>query len=140
MSRFRCEERAMTDRQGGGAAVAGGAPPGGGAPDLASSPAEKKAAARAVERYIEPGTRRAGHRAAADTGAAVSAFGAKDGDGWATAKALDKALSAWGDQVKNLMDRLASEKAALLAGDAVLTGTDLAVGGRARQMSALDAF
>ncbi|WP_246212768.1 hypothetical protein [Streptomyces abyssomicinicus] len=122
-----------------------GRPPAGsgrgpGSPDLASSPAEKNAAARAIEQHIEPGTQRAGRRAAEDTGTAVTAFGAKDGDGWATATALAKALTVWGDQLKNLMDRLASEKDALRAGDNVLTGTDLAVGGTAREISVLDRF
>ncbi|MGW0602380.1 hypothetical protein [Streptomyces sp. NPDC002640] len=115
----------------------GGAP---GGPDLASSPAEKKAAARAIEQHIEPGTRKAGSRADEDTEVAVKAFGAKDGDGWVTAKGLRKVATTWDAQVKNLMERLASEKASLRAADNVLTGTDLAVGGSARRMSTLDQF
>jgi hypothetical protein len=117
-----------------------GGAPGGAVPDLASSSTEKQAAARAIERHVEPGTRKAGLRAAEDTGSAVRAFGAKDGDGWATAKALGSAWTTWGDQVRTLMDRLAAEKDALRAGDNVLTGTDLAVGGKARQVSVLDRF
>ncbi|MEV5338521.1 hypothetical protein AB0K93_08535 [Streptomyces sp. NPDC052676] len=88
----------------------GPGPSGGGRRDLASSPAEKKAAARAIEDHIEPDTAKAGRHADADTASAVKAFGAKDGDGWDTSTALKKAHETWGDQVKNLMDRLGAEK------------------------------
>ncbi|MET8244665.1 hypothetical protein ABZV31_09745 [Streptomyces sp. NPDC005202] len=111
-----------------------------GSKDLVSSPVEKRAAAKAIEEHIEPGTRRAGDWADEETGAAVRAFGAKDGDGWLTSAALKKAHCTWADQVKNLMDRLASEKGALRAGNAVLTSTDLATGSALRQASALDRY
>ena len=106
--------------------------------DLASSPAEKRAAAKAIEDHLEPGTRRAGDWADEETGAAVRAFGARDGDGWLTSAALKKAHRTWADQVKNLMNRLGSEKDALRAGNTVLTSTDLAAGSALRQASALD--
>lgn len=108
--------------------------------DLASSPGEKRAAAKAIEDHIEPDTRTAGRWADDESAAAVKAFGAKDGDGWLTSAALKKAHATWADQVKNLMDRLGSEKDALRAGNAVLTSTDLAVGSTLRERSALDTF
>ncbi|MDF3301180.1 hypothetical protein [Streptomyces tropicalis] len=109
-------------------------------PDLASSPAEKRAAAQAIEDRIEPGTRRAGEWADEDTGSAVRAFGARDGDGWLTSAALARTHRTWGDQVKNLMDRLGADKGALRDTHRVLTGTDLAVGSTLRRTSALDRF
>ena len=109
-------------------------------PGLASSPGEKRAAARAIEDHIEPGTRAAGRWADDENGAAVREFAARDGDGWVTSAALKKAHGAWADQVKNLMDRLSAEKGALRSGNAVLTSTDLAVGSALRERSALDTF
>ena len=106
--------------------------------DLVSSPGEKRAAARAIEDHIEPGTRAAGRWADDENGAAVREFAAKDGEGWVTSAALKKAHGAWADQVKNLMDRLGAEKDALRCGNAVLTSTDLAVGSTLRERSALD--
>ncbi|MEV0907120.1 hypothetical protein [Streptomyces hokutonensis] len=108
--------------------------------DLASSPGEKRAAARAIEDHIEPGTCAAGRWADDENGAAVREFAAKDGDGWVTSAALKKAHGAWADQVKNLMDRLGAEKDALRSGNAVLTSTDLAVGSTLRQQSSLDTY
>ncbi|MGV9254624.1 hypothetical protein [Streptomyces sp. NPDC003697] len=118
--------------------MAGGAGPG--PRDLASSPAEKQAAAKAVENRLQPGTGTAGGWADEETAAAVRAFGARDGDGWLTSAALRKAHRAWGDQVKNLMDRLGAEKEALRQGNRVLTGTDLATGSALRRASALDGY
>ncbi|WP_406123201.1 hypothetical protein [Streptomyces sp. NBC_00989] len=109
-------------------------------PALASSPGEKRAAARAIEDHIEPGTRAAGRWADDENGAAVREFAAKDGDGWVTSAALKKAHGTWADQVKNLMDRLGAEKGALRSGNAVLTSTDLAVGSTLREKSSLDTF
>ena len=107
---------------------------------LASSPAEKRAAARAIQDHIESQTRKAGGWADDETAAAVMAFGARDGDGWQTSAALRKAHETWGDQVKNLMDRLGAEKDSLGSTNTVLTSTDLAVGARLRQLSALDRY
>lgn len=108
--------------------------------DLASSPGEKRAAARAIEDHIEPGTRAAGRWADDENAAAVREFAAKDGEGWVTSAALKKAHGAWADQVKNLMDRLGAEKDALRSGNAVLTSTDLAVGSAVRRQSSLDTY
>ncbi|MFD9098264.1 hypothetical protein [Streptomyces collinus] len=111
-----------------------------GAGRLASTPVEKRAAAKALHDHIEPDTRRAGAWADDETGAAVKAFGSRDGHGWLTAPALRRAHAAWGDQVRSLLDRLGAEKDALNRTDAVLTGADLAVGGDLRRASALDLY
>ncbi|MFF2162431.1 hypothetical protein ACFVWP_17195 [Streptomyces sp. NPDC058175] len=108
--------------------------------NLASSPARKRAAARAIENHIEPDTRRSGEWADEDTGAAVRAFDAKDGHGWITSSALKKAHKAWGDQVKSLMSRLSSEKVSLRATTALLQGTDFGVGAHVRTSSSLDRY
>ncbi|MGY1583583.1 hypothetical protein [Streptomyces sp. MN13] len=118
----------------------GTGPSGGGPKDLASSPTEKKRAAKAIEDGIEPGTAKAGRHADEDTASAVKAFGAKDGDGWDTSRALKKAHGTWGDQVKNLMDRLGSEKDALRQANTTLQGADLTAGGAARQISVFDTY
>ncbi|MFJ9036117.1 hypothetical protein ACIRF8_05975 [Streptomyces sp. NPDC102406] len=108
----------------------------GGQKDLASSPAKKKAAARAIEQYIEPDTRKAGDWADTETGAAVHEFS----DGWLTSGALKKAPKTWGQQVHALLNRLSSEKAALRSANNTLQGTDGAVGAKTRSLSALDGF
>jgi len=118
----------------------GGTGPSGGRKDLASSPADKKAAARAIEDGIEPDTAKAGRHADVDTASAVKAFGAKDGDGWDTSAALKKAHETWGDQVKNLLDRLGSEKDALRRANTTLVGSDLTVRGAAQQISVFDTY
>ncbi|MGW4052862.1 hypothetical protein ACWENA_18720 [Streptomyces sp. NPDC004779] len=112
----------------------------GGAPDLASTPARKKASADAIERHLEPGTRKAGTTAEESTGTAVREFSGKDGGGWDTSPALKKAHAAWERQVKGLMGRLASEKSALRGTSLLLRGTDLGVGLQTRRSSALDAL
>lgn len=115
-------------------------PVGSGRKDLASSPAQKKAAARALEENIEPGTRKAGDRADEETNAAVNAFAAKDGHGWVTSTALKKAHKTWGEQVQNLMSRLSSEKEALRSTNILFQKTDFSVGQGVRQSSNLDAY
>ncbi|MET8409132.1 hypothetical protein ABZV34_13770 [Streptomyces sp. NPDC005195] len=112
----------------------------GGKPDLASSPAEKRAAAKAIEDHIEPETKKAGERADGEMGAAIKAFGPKDGSGWLTSGAVGKAHKAWDEQVRHLMNRLSSEKAALRSTNTVLTGTDVGVGTGVRKSSSLDGF
>ncbi|MFF9280537.1 hypothetical protein [Streptomyces griseosporeus] len=109
-------------------------------PNLASSPAEKKAAAQAIEDHIEPGTAKAGRWADNDTDAAVKAFGPKGGEGWLTSGALKKAHKTWGDQVRNLMNRLGSDKDALRNTNIVLTGTDFGIGSTVRQSLTLDQY
>ncbi|MDG9716967.1 hypothetical protein [Streptomyces sp. DH24] len=123
--------------QGGGGTAGPAGPPALGK-DLASSPAEKKRAAKAIEENIEPDTQKAGRWADDDSAGAVKAFGPKDGDGWVTSKALKKAHETWGDQVKNLMDRLAAEKSALRSTSTLLQSTDVGVGSGVRQVSVLD--
>ncbi|MFF2199069.1 hypothetical protein [Streptomyces sp. NPDC058145] len=118
----------------------GGYGRGPGAGRLASTPAEKRAAAKALNDHIEPDTRRAGEWADDETGAAVKAFGARDGHGWLTSTALREAHATWGDQVRNLMDRLGAEKDALRSTNVVLTGSDLAAGSALRRTSALDLY
>ncbi|GHD94183.1 hypothetical protein [Streptomyces naganishii] len=112
----------------------------GSARDLASSPAEKRAAALSIETGIAPGTRRAGEWADEDTAAAVTAFGARDGAGWLTSAALRKAHHRWTDQVRDLMDRLSTERDALRSTNRILTSTDLATGSTLREISVLDGF
>lgn len=113
---------------------------GGGRKDLASSPAQKKAAAKAIEENIEPDTRKAGDWADEETNAAVKAFAAKDGHGWVTSAALKKAHKTWGEQVQNLMSRLSSEKEALRSTNILFQNTDFSVGQGVRQSSNLDAY
>ncbi|CAL9594393.1 hypothetical protein [Streptomyces sp. enrichment culture] len=108
--------------------------------DLASSPAQKKAAAKAIEDHLEPDTREAGDWADGDTGAAVRAFAAKDGDGWVTSDSLKKAHKTWGEQVQNLMHRLSSEKEALRSTNILFQNMDFGVGQRVRQSSNLDSY
>jgi hypothetical protein len=116
---------------------------GGGRKDLASSPAEKATAVKAIEEHIQPDTAKAGAWADEDTRSAVKAFAAKDGDGWVTSAALKKAHETWGGQVKNLMDRLDAEKGALRGAGTILQSTDYGVGAQTlkiRQPSPLDRF
>ncbi|GAA2569631.1 MULTISPECIES: hypothetical protein [Streptomyces] len=116
------------------------APAGGGGslPDLASSPAQKKAAAKAIEEHLEPDTKKAGDTAEEDTGAAVREFSGKDGEGWDTSAALKKAHEAWEKQVKALMDRLASEKGALRQTSLLFQNNDLGIAAQVRRSSVLD--
>lgn len=114
--------------------------PGGGQQDLASSPTEKRAAAKAIEDHIEPDTRTAGAWADDDTGAAVKAFQPKDGEGWLTSGSVKTAHKTWSDQAKNLMVRLASEKAALRGTNHVFQSTDIGVESGVRATSSLDGF
>ncbi|MFF1588774.1 hypothetical protein ACFVY0_11805 [Streptomyces sp. NPDC058286] len=118
----------------------GPANPPGGQGDLASSPAEKKAAARAIEQHIEPDTKQAGAWTDEETGSAVKAFGPKDGHGWLTSGAVSKAHKAWGEQAQNLMSRLSSEKGALRSSNTALTGTDFGVLAGVRKVSVLDTY
>jgi hypothetical protein len=111
---------------------------GAGGPDLASRPAEKKAAARAIEEHLEPDTRTSGAWADEETAAAVKEFGARDGHGWVTSGALKRAHKAWSDQVRSLMDRLGSEKDALRSTSALFRQTDVGVGAQVRRASGLD--
>ncbi|MEV6056438.1 hypothetical protein [Streptomyces sp. NPDC052107] len=108
----------------------------GGQQKLVSTPAQKQAAANAIEQHIEPDTRKAGDYAETETNAAVKAFR----DGWHASGALKKAHSAWGDQVKNLMHMLASDKAALRTANTTLQTTDYQVGANSNSVSVLNGY
>ncbi|MEU9313106.1 hypothetical protein [Streptomyces sp. NPDC048256] len=123
--------------QGGGSSTGSSS---GGRPDLASSHAEKQAAARSIEDHIEPDTRKAGSWADSDTNAAIKAFGAADGDGWVTSGAVKQAHETWGGQVNNLMNRLSADKAALRGANTALHGTDLVTGAGMNSLSVTDGY
>ncbi|MGW6457820.1 hypothetical protein ACWF94_18230 [Streptomyces sp. NPDC055078] len=91
----------------------GGGTGGGTTPDLASSTAEKQAAAKAINDRLEPGVRGDGKHATESVNAAVKEFAARDGHGWDTSGALKKAQETWAKQVGTLLDRLAAEKSLL---------------------------
>ncbi|WP_427920241.1 hypothetical protein [Streptomyces sp. cg40] len=118
----------------------GGSPTAQGQPEgqqkLVSSPAQKKAAANAIEQHIEPDTRKAAGHADAETNGAVKAFR----DGWRASGALKKAHTAWGEQVTNLMNRLGSDKAALRSTNTTLQTTDFQVGSDTDAVSALSGY
>ncbi|MEV0266281.1 hypothetical protein AB0I49_33740 [Streptomyces sp. NPDC050617] len=117
-------------------------PPGGinGQPGLASSPAEKKAAAKALEQHIEPDTKKSGDWADEQSAAVVKEFDARDGHGWVTSSAVQKAHKAWDKQVRNLMNRLSSEKSALRSANYLIQGTDYGVRNQMRASSLLDGY
>ncbi|MEV6295348.1 hypothetical protein AB0M41_34125 [Streptomyces sp. NPDC051896] len=118
----------------------GGGSTGGGGPDLASSPAEKKAAADTLHNDIEPDTKKAGAWADDETSAVVKAFDAKDGHGWLTSGAVGKAHKTWGEQVQNLVNQLSGDESALRADTTLLSGTDVGVGDKARKVSVFDTY
>ncbi|MFE0730387.1 hypothetical protein ACFW2X_19460 [Streptomyces antibioticus] len=123
------------------AAAAGG---GGTSPlpgkDFASAPAQKKAAAKAIEERLEPDTSKAGTQADESTGTAATEFGPGDGGGWLTGHALKTAKETWSGQLTTLMNRLGSEKAALRATGTLFQSTDTGVGTGIRNSSVLDSF
>lgn len=108
--------------------------------DFASAPAQKKAAAQAIEEHLEPDTSKAGTQAKESTGAASKEFGPSDGEGWLTGQALKTAQETWSQQLTTLMNRLGSEKAALRSTGTLFQSTDLGVASAVRQTSVLDSF
>ncbi|MFH8560435.1 hypothetical protein [Streptomyces sp. NPDC017988] len=108
--------------------------------DLASTPAEKKAAAEAIEKHLEPETRKAGTRARESTGSAAREFGSNGGEGWLTGPALQAARKTWGEQLTTLMNRLGAEKAALRATNTLFQNTEAGVDLGIRRSSVLDGF
>uniref|UniRef100_A0AAU3GX74 Uncharacterized protein n=1 Tax=Streptomyces sp. NBC_01401 TaxID=2903854 RepID=A0AAU3GX74_9ACTN len=107
----------------------GGSPPYGPfAPSFASSPAQKKAAAEAIDEHILGDTRAAGKWADEANSAAAKAFGPKDGDGWDAATALKKADKAWDNSVRVLCRRLSSESIALRDTSTLFRSNDLGIG------------
>ncbi|GHB80625.1 hypothetical protein GCM10010331_80130 [Streptomyces xanthochromogenes] len=113
---------------------------GGGSRDFASSPAQKAAAAQAIQQHIEPDTRASGGWADEQTAVVVKEFTARDGHGWLTSAALKNAHQSWGGQVTNLMNRLSSEKGALSSTNSLWHRTDVGVGDRVGPPSALDKY
>ncbi|MEW2621211.1 hypothetical protein [Streptomyces sp. NPDC048106] len=113
---------------------------GGGGPDLAHAPGDKKGAADALRKDIEPDTASAGRWADDETGAVIKAFDAKDGHGWLTSAAVRKAHTTWGEQVQGLVNRLMLDESALRGTGNLLTGTDIDVGTGVRKTSILDTY
>lgn len=111
-----------------------------GNPSLASTPAEKKAAAEAIRTRIRPGTKKDGDHADEETAAAVKAFGAKDGDGWVTSRALKNAHKTWGEQVQAMLKRLEADENGLSGARLNLWGADLITQQQFRTISPLDGY
>lgn len=109
-------------------------------PSLASTPAEKKAAAEAIRTRIRPGTKKDGDHADEETSAAVKAFGAKDGDGWVTSRALKNAHKTWGEQVQAMLKRLEADENGLSGARLNLRGADLITQQQFRSISPLDCY
>ncbi|KQX92032.1 MULTISPECIES: hypothetical protein [Streptomyces] len=94
----------------------------GGRADLASTPAEKKAAANTIETELEPDTRKA-----ADWADESSATAVKEFAGWDTGAGLKKVTETWDKQVKVLMGRLSAEKNSLRGASTLFGGNELEV-------------
>ncbi|MFJ9685494.1 hypothetical protein ACIRRX_07390 [Streptomyces bacillaris] len=109
-------------------------------PSLASTPAQKKAAAEAIRTRIRPGTKKDGDHADEETAAAVKAFGAKDGDGWVTSRALKNAHKTWGEQVQAMLKRLEADENGLSGARLNLWGADLTTQQQFRSISPLDGY
>ncbi len=91
----------------------------GGQTDLASTPAEKKAAADTMETEPEPDTRKATDRADESSAAAVKEFGGRD-----TGAGPKKVTEPWDKQVKVLMGRRSAEKNAPRGASAPFGGNE----------------
>ncbi|MFI1934541.1 hypothetical protein [Streptomyces sp. NPDC020330] len=89
-------------------------------PDLASTPAQKRAAAGTIATELQPDTKKAGNRPDESMTTAISAF-----SGWATGSGLKKVHTTWESQVKTLLGRLNSEKSALGSAASILVTTDV---------------
>ncbi|MFF1418234.1 hypothetical protein [Streptomyces sp. NPDC058280] len=130
----------LTTRQGAQMRLNQLAPAGGGGatPDLASSPAEKQAAAKAINDDLEPGVERDGKHATETVNAVVKEFGARDGYGWDTSAALKKAHETWEGQVNALLGRLATEKNLLSATAAGFQNNELDIAAQMARQSRID--
>ncbi|QHF96385.1 MULTISPECIES: hypothetical protein [unclassified Streptomyces] len=124
----------------------------GGAGDLASSRAAKKKAAGYLENHLAPDTKTDGAHAdlatSGVTGAvpdqgiplSPSAMQRPSGpsitggpfQGWALSKGLSTAHAVWEQQVKNLLNRLTSERDALRGANTTIHGNDGDTGRRLR--------
>ncbi|GAA0580479.1 hypothetical protein [Streptomyces crystallinus] len=111
-----------------------------GAPDMASTPAQKQAAAKAIGEHLGPDTATSGRHATESTAAAVKEFGAKDGHGWEASVALAKAHETWEKQVRGLLGRLAAEKHALSRTGVDFQQNDLGVAGQLARQSDIDTY
>ncbi|MEU0130387.1 hypothetical protein [Streptomyces sp. NPDC006289] len=94
----------------------------GGQADLASTLAEKKAAANTIETELEPDTRKA-----TDWADEASATAAKEFEGWDTGAGLKKVTETWDKQVKVLMGRLSAEKNSLRGASTLFRGNELEI-------------
>ncbi|MEU6705777.1 hypothetical protein [Streptomyces wuyuanensis] len=117
--RSQAAERHSTDMRLNQLPEGGPAPGPGGTPGLASTPAEKNAAAGVIENELLTSTKKAGGHADEANGTAVGAF-----SGWATAAALRKVQTTWDGQVETLMGRLGKERDGLRNTVTTLTGAD----------------
>lgn len=102
---------------------------GGGGGKLASTPAEKNAAANTIDTELLTKTQTAGKHADEATNSAAGAFG-----GWATGTALKKVQTTWEGQVKTLMGRLSKERDGLRGTVTTLGGVDADRGSKIRQV------
>ncbi|WP_175407805.1 hypothetical protein [Streptomyces sp. TRM64462] len=98
----------------------GGVTPRGGGQKLASTPAEKRAAANTIDTELLSKTQTAGDWADEATAKAAGAFG-----GWATAVGLKKVETTWESQVKTLLGRLSRERDGLRSAAGTLSGVDV---------------
>ncbi|WP_299537898.1 hypothetical protein [uncultured Streptomyces sp.] len=108
---------------------------GSGVPKLASTPAEKSAAANTIENELLTSTGKAGRHADEANGNAAAAL-----SGWATAAALKKTQTTWQGQVKTLMARLGRERDGLRSTVTILSGTDVGRHDRIKNISAPSVF
>ncbi|MEU8892441.1 hypothetical protein [Streptomyces sp. NPDC048442] len=97
--------------------------PGGGPGVFGSKPSEKAAAAKTIETELQPNTKKATEHADEATTTAAKGF-----KGWDTAAGLKKVADTWDQQVKSLMGRLVSERAALRSTSGLFVSTDIGTG------------
>lgn len=109
-----------------------------GMPELASSPEDKQAAARAINEEVEPGVRSGGKHVTDSMRTAIKEFGPRDGHGWDTSGALQKAQETWTKQVKMLLDRLAAEEHALARTGIDFRNNELDIAAKVARQSRID--
>ncbi|GHD81336.1 hypothetical protein GCM10010336_66380 [Streptomyces goshikiensis] len=103
----------------------------GGSGSFGSTPAEKTAAANAIETELQPNTKTATEHADEATNTAVKGF-----EGWDTAPGLKKVADTWDKQVKVLMGRLGSEKSSLRGASGLFVRNDIGLGDQFRPIGA----
>ncbi|MFJ7061621.1 hypothetical protein ACIQVA_28545 [Streptomyces microflavus] len=105
-------------------------------PDLASAPAQKRAAANTIATELQPNTKKAGNRPDESMTAAMSVF-----SGWATGTGLKTVHTTWESQVKTLLGRLDTEKGALSSAANIFVTTDIERGNSLRSIpSSLNSY